>query len=41
MKQEKRVFRNESKKERERLVADGVDPDLAGIFPGPQPLQDD
>ena len=35
-KQEKRALRSEQKKDRERLVADGVDPDLAGIVPGPQ-----
>ena len=36
-KHEKRAFRSEAKKERGRLTEDGVDPDLAGIVPGPQP----
>jgi hypothetical protein len=36
-KQEKRMRRNELKKERDRSRPDGSDPDLAGIFPGPQP----
>jgi hypothetical protein len=40
-KQEKRSIRKEMRKEREKLVADGVDPDLAGIVPGPQPPQID
>jgi hypothetical protein len=35
-KQDKRSHRSELKKERERLIADGADPDLAGITPGPQ-----
>jgi hypothetical protein len=39
-KQEKRVTRIEQKKERERYLADGIDPDLAEIVPGPQPLPD-
>lgn len=39
-KQEKRAIRSEAKKERDRLNPDGVDPDLAGIRPGPQPLLD-
>jgi hypothetical protein len=39
-KQEKRAIRSEMKKERDRLGDEGVDPDLAGIVPGPQaPLQ--
>jgi hypothetical protein len=37
-KQEKRTLRKEQKKERSRMVADGTDPDLAGIVPGPQGL---
>ncbi|MCM2323152.1 MAG: hypothetical protein NDJ90_07795 [Oligoflexia bacterium] len=39
-KQEKRSLRKEQKKERPRLTDDGVDPDLAGIRPGPQPPQE-
>jgi hypothetical protein len=35
-KQEKRSLRKENKKDRD--PGDGTDPDLAGIFPGPQPL---
>jgi len=36
-KQEKRTQRKDlSKQERERLTADGIDPDLVGIVPGPQ-----
>jgi hypothetical protein len=40
-KQEKRAQRSELKREREFLAADGVDPDLVGIVPGPQPLRDE
>ena len=36
-KQEKRVMRNALKKERDRSDDSGIDPDLAGIVPGPQP----
>lgn len=36
-KQEKRAQRNEAKKDREHLAQNGVDPDLEGIVPGPQP----
>ena len=32
---EKRAQRIEMKKERSQLIQDGVDPDLAGIVPGP------
>jgi len=39
-KQEKRSLRKELRKEREKLMADGIDPDLAGIVPGPQPPQE-
>ena len=39
-KSEKRAIRTELKKDRERLVSDGIDPDLVGIFPGPQPLEE-
>ncbi len=36
---EKRAQRGESKKqERNQLIADGIDPDLIGIVPGPQPF---
>jgi hypothetical protein len=41
-KQEKRAQqRSEQKKERERLIADGIDPDLEGIVAGPQPSKDE
>ncbi len=41
-KNEKRVLRStEQKEERERLLREGVDPDLAGIVPGPQPMRED
>jgi hypothetical protein len=41
-KHEKRAIRSEQKKERDRSFEEGVDPDLAGIFPGPQPrIEDD
>ena len=36
-KQEKRLMRKEQKGDRDRT--DGIDPDLVGIFPGPQPIQ--
>jgi hypothetical protein len=37
-KAEKRDIRKEQRKERALLTAEGVDPDLAGIVPGPQPI---
>ena len=40
-KREKKAQRSEQKKERDRQLADGVDPDLVGIYPGPQPLPTD
>jgi hypothetical protein len=40
-KHEKRLLRKEQRKERDRLVAEGYDPDLAGILPGPQPISAD
>jgi hypothetical protein len=39
-KQEKRNLRGESKKDRDRSLENGIDPDLAGIVPGPQPSSD-
>jgi len=39
-KQERREFRKEQRKEREKLIAEGHDPDLAGIVAGPQPVLD-
>ncbi len=38
---EKRAQRSEIKKERTQQIADGIDPDLAGIVPGPQPMRED
>ncbi len=35
-KAEKRSQRKELRKERGRLASEGIDPDLAGIVPGPQ-----
>lgn len=40
-KHEKRALRSEAKKERDRLTEEGIDPDLAGIVPGPQPVVED
>lgn len=40
-KQQKRAFRTEAKKERGDAVTDGIDPDLIGIVPGPQPMRED
>lgn len=40
-KTQKRQQRKEEKKERALNRIDGVDPDLAGIYPGPQPIQDE
>ncbi len=40
-KHEKRAQRTDQKKERDLLLQDGVDPDLIGIFAGPQPPQED
>ena len=36
-KQEKRLIRIQEKKDRPEGSDDGIDPDLIGIFPGPQP----
>jgi hypothetical protein len=41
IKEEKKALRGDSKKEREDLIAQGLDPDLVGIYPGPQPVRDD
>jgi hypothetical protein len=38
---EKRMQRKEQRKERDELTADGYDPDIAGIVPGPQPPAND
>jgi hypothetical protein len=40
-KEEKRSLRRETKKERDLLIEGGQDPDLAGIVPGPQPIDQD
>ena len=40
-KEEKKAMRDEQRKEREKLIADGIDPDLEGIFAGPQPPLED
>jgi hypothetical protein len=41
-KQEKKAVRKEEqRRERDRLLEEGLDPDLAGIVPGPQPPQDE
>lgn len=37
---EKRLVRKDLKKDRDRLIADGIDPDLQGIYPGPQPIEE-
>lgn len=37
-KAERRAQRGEFKKERSQMMADGIDPDLAGIVPGPQKM---
>lgn len=38
-KEERREARKEQKKDREKLISEGKDPDLDGIYPGPQPGQ--
>ena len=40
-KQEKRALRSDQKKDRDQSMQDGIDPDLIGIVPGPQPIPDD
>jgi hypothetical protein len=37
-KQQEKAMRKKEKAERPAAAADGVDPDIAGIVPGPQPL---
>lgn len=39
-KQEQRAFRKEMKKNRAESLEAGVDPDLLGIVPGPQPVRE-
>lgn len=38
---EKRAQRSELKKERDQQIDDGIDPDLVGIVPGPQPIREE
>jgi hypothetical protein len=38
---EKRAQRSEIKKERSQLIKSGIDPDLEGIIPGPQPIREE
>ena len=40
-KQEKRALRSDQKKDRDQSMQDGIDPDLIGIVPGPQPIPED
>ncbi len=40
-KEEKREQRKEQKKDRDRLIAEGKDPDLEGITAGPQETLED
>ena len=37
----KSLRKEEQKKERDRLLGEGIDPDLVGIVAGPQPPQDE
>ncbi|MEK6580287.1 MAG: hypothetical protein AABZ55_13765 [Bdellovibrionota bacterium] len=41
IKEEKRAFRKETRGDRETSLQQGIDPDLVGIYPGPQPRLDD
>ncbi len=40
-KKEDRVVRKEARKGRDELIESGIDPDLVGIVPGPQPVLED
>jgi hypothetical protein len=40
-KERDREVRKEQKRIRDENLADGVDPDLVGIYPGPQPIIED
>lgn len=40
-KEEQRVLRKEARADRLVFLAQGIDPDLVGIVPGPQPVQED
>jgi len=40
-KEEKKAVREEQRKERDKLVESGIDPDLEGIIPGPQAAIDE
>ena len=41
IKEEQRVQRKEARADRAAKLEEGVDPDLVGIYPGPQPQQED
>jgi hypothetical protein len=40
-KKEQRGVRKDMRAERAQNVEDGIDPDLVGIYPGPQPIADE
>lgn len=40
-KQEQKIIRKEARAERAANLEQGIDPDLIGIFPGPQPPIED
>lgn len=40
-KEEQRVVRKEARSTRSAMWDEGFDPDLVGIFPGPQPVLED
>jgi hypothetical protein len=40
-KEEQRILRKDSRADRAASIEQGIDPDLIGIFPGPQPRVDD
>jgi hypothetical protein len=40
-KQERKAIRKAERAERDSTTPEGVDPDLVGIYPGPQPVVED
>jgi hypothetical protein len=38
---ESRALRKDARAEREAAIEQGIDPDLVGIYPGPQPINED
>jgi hypothetical protein len=40
IKEQERLLRKETRVDRAAMTKQGIDPDLVGIYPGPQPVQE-